>query len=318
MSAHPHPFPIPVPEVDLHAWRQFLGLAEELHFGRAAARLGMTQPPLTQALQRLERALGLRLLERTRRSVALTPAGSALVEPVRQLLLRARALPGLARDAAEGRAGTLRLGFVSTVGFGPLPGWLRGFRRAHPGVALELREATGDVQVQAFDEGELDAGLLVHAPGVPPGARTPLLRLRVAQEPLWAAVPAQAPVDGGSRWLLAQPLVIFPRATAPSLYDGVLALYHRMGAAPAIAQEAIQMQTIVNLVSAGLGVALVPRAVTRLRRPGVAYRPLPPALARAAPRWETSLAWPAASSSPAVARFVSHVRAALSGGRTSP
>src|SRR5512140_1052895 len=139
--------PLPDPEVDLRAWRQFLAVAELLHFGRAARRLAITQPPLTQAIQKLEARLGAALFERTRRSVALTPAGAALVEPVRQLLGQAGALPAVAREAAGGQRGTLRLGFVSTVGFGPLPGWLRGFREARPGVVVRLQEATSDVQL---------------------------------------------------------------------------------------------------------------------------------------------------------------------------
>src|SRR5512141_1872700 len=133
--------PLPDPEVDLRAWRQFLAVAELLHFGRAARRLSITQPPLTQAIQKLEARLGVSLFARSRRSVALTPAGTALVEPVRALLAQAGALPAVARDAAAGGRGTVRLGFVSTVGFGPLPGWLRGFREAHPGVAVQLQEA---------------------------------------------------------------------------------------------------------------------------------------------------------------------------------
>ena len=109
--------------IELRSWRQFLTLAEALHFGRAAILLHMTQPPLTLAIQQLERRLDAALFERTRRSVALTPVGAALVEPVRQLLRQAAALPALARNAAAGELGRIRLGFVSTVGFGSLPAW---------------------------------------------------------------------------------------------------------------------------------------------------------------------------------------------------
>lgn len=306
----PEPSP-PAPPVDLRAWRQFLVLAETLHFGRAAQRLHITQPPLTQAIQRLEAQLGVRLFERTRRSVALTAAGAALAGPVRQALRDAAALPALARAAAAGETGRVRLGFVSTVGFGPLPGWLRGFRAASPGVALELHEATGDVQLAAFERRELDAGFLLHAPGLAPPSAVPLARLALGVEPLVLALPAsaagRATARGGGA-LPDRPLVIFPRAIAPSLHDAVLAFFHQHGVTPRIAQEAIQMQTIVNLVSAGLGMALVPRSVTRLRRAGVEYRPIPPAHARGAPRCETSLVWPE-DAGPAVLRFVAHVRA---------
>lgn len=294
------------PDIELRVWRQFLAVAETLHFGRAAAQLHMTQPPLTQAIQQLERRLGVLLFERTRRSVALTPAGAALLEPARQLLAQAATLAARARSAASGEIGRIRLGFVSTVGFGPLPGWLRAFREAHPGIAVELREATGDVQFEAFGQRELDAGFVLHAPGIEPPP--PLQRLSLGIEPLLLALPETRPRRRGATQWLHEPLVIFPRAIAPSLYDAVLAFYHRHGVTPAIAQEAIQMQTIVNLVSAGLGVALVPRAMQQLRRPGIVYRALPAALAEGAPRAETSLVW-LPDAAPAVQRFVAFVRA---------
>lgn len=283
-----------------------MSVAETLHFGRAAQALHMTQPPLTQAIQQLERRLGLLLFERTRRSVALTPAGAALVEPARQLLQQSAALPGRARDAAQGEVGRLRLGFVSTIAFGPLPLWLRAFREAQPGITIELREATGNVQLEAFAQQELDAGFVLHAPGI---ALPPTLqRLSLGVEPLVLALPESAPKRLAADALLREPLVIFPRAIAPSLYDAVLAFYHRHGVTPVIAQEAIQMQTIVNLVSAGLGLALVPQAMRSLQRPGIVYRTLPAALADGAPRAETSLVW-RPDAAPVVQRFVRFVEA---------
>ncbi len=300
--------------IDLRQWRQFLALAELLHFGRAAQQLNMTQPPLTQAIQLLEARLGVLLFERTRRSVALTPAGAALVEPVRQLLRQAAALSVRARDASAGEIGRIRLGFISTVGFGPLPVWLRGFREQHPGIAFELREATGEVQLKAFVRGEIDAGFVLHSPGHAPGEPVRMQRLSLGVEPLFLALPDMAAQARARRlnmaWVLAQPLVIYPRAAMPSMYDAVLAFYHRLGATPTIAQEAVQMQTLVNLVSAGIGVALVPKSVTQLQRAGVIYRPLPAALAVAAPQAETSLLWPE-QAEPAVLRFIEFVQGVL-------
>jgi DNA-binding transcriptional LysR family regulator len=302
---------VPEPAIELRSWRQFLALAQTLHFGRAAEQLHMTQPPLTLAIQQLEKRLGAKLFERTRRSVALTPVGAALVEPVRQLLQQAAALPLRARGALAGEVGRVRLGFVSTVGFGPLPGWLRAFRDAQPGIAVELIEATSDVQLKALAQREIDAGFMLHAPGLAPGALPGVQRLSLGIEPLVLALPDAPPWAGARRLksagLLAQPLVIFPRAATPSLFDAVLAFYHHHGATPVIAQEATQMQTIVNLVSAGLGVALVPRSVTQLQRPGVVYRALPASLAAHAPQGETSLLWPS-DAAPAVLRFVEFVR----------
>jgi len=299
--------------IELRLWRQFVTLAEELHFGHAASRLHMTQPPLTQAIQGLERAIGVPLFARTRRSVALTPAGNALLAPARRLLAAADALPQVAQAAAAGLAGQLRLAFVSNIAYGPLPEWLRSFRETHPEVALQLREATLDVQLQAFDADEIDAGFVLHAPGAaPPG----FAAWRAQDEPLVMALPeahaaaAAATLDLAD--IAAEPLVIFPRLIAPSLYDAVLAAYRAQGATPHIGQEAIQMQTIVNLVSAGMGVAWVPESVTRLQRPGVVYRPV----ANAGLRCETSLIWrePAA---PVVQRFVGHAIAQHAANRSS-
>jgi len=309
----------PVPAVELRLWRQFVTLADELHFGRAARRLHMTQPPLTQAIANLESQLAVRLFDRTRRSVRLTEAGTALLPSARELLARAQALPALARAAAGGEAGRLRLAFVSTIGYDLLPQWVRGFRAAHPGVALELIEATGDVQLQAFDRGDIDAGLMLHSPGFAPAQ---LAALPVVREPLVLALPAQHPlVTGGSGAgadaplaldaVLAQPLVIFPRRIVPSLHDALFALYHAAGRSPQIAQEAIQMQTIVNLVSAGLGVAWVPQSVTQFQRPGVAYRNVRGKgrqRALAVPGCETSLVWDAGRDHPVLQRFVGFVR----------
>src|SRR3989344_4343070 len=134
------------PFIDMRLWRQFAAVAEELHFGRAAQRLHMTQPPLTQAIAGLERTLGLQLFDRTKRSVQLTPAGAALLPQVLDLLDRAQALPAQARAAAAGGVGRLRLGFVSTVGFGMLPQWVRGFRAPGPGVRRGMIEAAGGGQ----------------------------------------------------------------------------------------------------------------------------------------------------------------------------
>jgi DNA-binding transcriptional LysR family regulator len=308
--------------IDGRAWRQFVAVAELLHFSRAAERLGMTQPPLTMAIQQLERRLDVRLFQRSRRSVALTPAGAALLGPVREWLAQGEALTARARAAASGEVGRLRLGFVSTLGFGPLPGWLRAFRERYPGIEIALREATTDVQREAFAQGELDAGFMLHASGIAAGLEAQgLCTLRVAEEALVLALPeshalAVAPTLGRAAMprLLAEPLVIFPRAVAPSLFDAVLACYHRHGAVPGIAQEAIQMQTIVNLVSAGLGIAWVPQVVTQFQRPGVAYRKLPTALGDQAPRCETSLVWQHGASAVAQ-RFVEFVDGSLRSSR---
>jgi DNA-binding transcriptional LysR family regulator len=291
------------PSIELRLWRQFAAVAGELHFGRAARSLHMTQPPLTQGIAQLERLLGVRLFDRTKRSVRLTAAGQVLLPQVRELLARARELPAQARAAAGGEVGRLRIAFVSTVGFALLPQWLRAFRARHPQVEMELIEATGDVQAEAFARGEIDAGFVLHSPGFAPRG----LQLRqVAREPLVLALPEAHPLAAAARLplaqVLAEPLVLFPRRIVPSLHDAVFGMYHAAGREPRIVQEAIQMQTIVNLVSAGLGLAWVPESVRQFQRGGVVYRQLGGRQAASVPSCETTLVWE--RSSPALERFV--------------
>jgi DNA-binding transcriptional LysR family regulator len=293
--------------IDLRSLRQFVAVAEELHFGRAAARLHITQPPLTQAIRKLEADLGAPLFERTSRSVGLTPAGAALLPAAERLLADAQDLAPLVRAAAAGQRGRVRLGFVSTVGYGDLPRWLKRFRDQHAEIELSLHEATMDVQLRDFAAGDLDAGFILHAPGaLPEGFES----LTVTREPLVLALSGEEPLAHRSRLrakeVLGLPLVIFPRDIAPSLYDAVLAFYRDHRATPRIAQQAIQMQTIVNLVSAGIGAAWVPQGMMGLQRSGVVYR----RVADAAPACETSLIW-RANAAPAVLRFVAHTRSEI-------
>lgn len=291
-------------------WRQFAVLAEELHFGRAAARLHMTQPALTQAMAALEAALGTRLFDRDRRHVALSAAGAALLPEVRELLRRAQALPALARSAAQGESGRLRVAFVSTVGYGLLPRWVRTFRERWPRVSLELVEATSDVQREALASGAIDAGFLLHAPGAELHG---LQRLALASEPMLLALPEAHPLAARARPSLAavagEPMVMFPRRILPEIFDALVQLHRSVGAEPVVAQEAVQMQTIVNLVSAGLGLAWVLQSVRGFQRPGVVYRPVALPRGLVVPVCETSLVWRADGDNPALRRFVDAGRA---------
>ncbi|WP_175696709.1 LysR substrate-binding domain-containing protein [Burkholderia ambifaria] len=297
------------PTPDLRQWRYFVTVADERHFGRAAERLSMTQPPLSQAIRALEEALGVALFVRTKRSVALTAVGAALLPDVRRLLASADALPPLARRLARGEAGSLSLAFVSTADYGLLPSLLRAFGARYPQVRLQLAEATSDVQIDELVAGRIDAGLVI--PPVPPRHAAGLSYLPVVREPLVVAMPAAAAPDGPEDEpvhladLAALPLVIFPRRLAPGFYDIITGCYGAVGETPHIGQEAIQMQTIVSLVSAGMGVALVPQSLRNLRRTGVVYRPL----AGDAPVVETGLVWRTGDVSPVLAGFIDVVRA---------
>lgn len=293
--------------VELRQLRYFVAVAEESHFGRAATRLHMTQPPLSQTIQSLEAALGTPLFLRTKRSVALTPAGAALLPEARRILQQAGALPDLARRAASGESGLLSLSFVSTADYSILPPLLREFRERYPQVQIDLREATTDVQLEDLMQGRIDAGLLI--PPLHDKARAELDYMTVLSEPLILAAPqdTKALRRKNSATLKAvadMPLIIFPRRIAPAFHDAILGCFRDAGLTPSIGQEAIQMQTIVGLVSAGMGIALVPQSVSNLKRPGVEYKPLSDKTLSV----ETGLAWRRDNQSPVLHTFLELLR----------
>ena len=289
--------------IELRPLRYFVAVAEEMHFGRAAARLHMTQPPLSQTIQALESQLGTPLFSRTRRSVALTAAGRALLPEAQRLLMQAESLPALVQRAAAGESGQLRLAFVSSADYSVLPVALREFRSAYPAVQIDLREATSDVQLEELAAGNIDLGILI--PPVPDKLKTILDYFPVLTEPLVLALPADSKLATATRKVSLKscaglPLIIFPRRLAPALHDQILGCFRDAGLTPSLEQEAIQMQTIVGLVAAGMGIALVPQSVSNLKRPGVEYR----ALKEASPLVEIGLAWRRDNTSPVLQSFL--------------
>ena len=293
--------------LELRQLRYFVVVAEELHFGNAARRLHMTQPPLSQTILALEQLLGASLFVRSRRSVALAPAGAALLPEARRMLAQALALPELVRRAGAGEAGRLALAFVSSADYSVLPPFLRAYRASYPEVQIVLQEATSDLQLDDLLHERIDAGLLIGP--LPDKARLDLNYRSVLSEPLVLAAPSGLPALRGSgpvalRDLPALPLIIFPRPSAPPLHDAILACFRAAGITPEIGQQAIQMQTIVSLVSAGMGIALVPQSVSNLMRPGVEYR----ALTDPTPIVETGLAWRRENHSPVLHGFLELLR----------
>jgi DNA-binding transcriptional LysR family regulator len=298
--------------IELRQLRYFVTVAEELHFGRAAQRLHMTQPPLSQTIAALEEMLGAPLFLRNRRQVELTPAGAALLPEARRMLLEAAELPGLVRRAAAGEAGKLSLAFITSADYSVLPPFLLRYRASYPQVHITLQEKTSDLQVEDLLRERIDAGLLI--PPLPDKARAELDYMKVLEESLILCAPAgldalrgAGPGSGAPirlQDLPPLPLVIFPRHIAPGLHDAILSCFHAAGITPAIGQEAIQMQTIVSLVSGGMGMALVPQSVSNLMRPGVEYR----ALADPTPLVETGLAWRRDNASPVLRGFLELLR----------
>lgn len=292
--------------MDVRQLRHFEAVAETLHFGRAAARLNMTQPPLSQSIQALERELGAALFARTKRSVALTPFGAQLLIPVRAALAELAALPDIARRLRDGEAGRLELSFVSTADYSVLPALVRRYAALYPSVEIDLREATSEVQIAALLEGQGHAGVVIAPSGaLPPG----LAYHRLLVEPLVAAVPdawlseGRLPLQAGKldpAVIVQSPLILFPRRAAPAFHDLVTDYFTAHGGAARIAQEAIQMQTIISLVSAEMGVALAPASLRNLARTGVRYVEL----AGEAPLLETGLVWRQDDLTPTLARFL--------------
>jgi len=289
--------------MELRHLRYFAAVADTLNFGRAAAQLHISQPPLSRQIQALERELGTPLFTRGAQGVRMTAAGRALAPEARRLLRDAAALIEGARHLAAGGVGSLRIGFITPAAYNVLPRVLPAFRRRRPGIRLELQETTSDVQNALLREHELDVGLVV------PPVEATCLYAPLVREPLIAALPA------ARRWprrvpletLAGEPFVLFPRKAGAGLYDLTVGFCRAAGFAPRIEQEAIQMPTIVSLVAAGMGVALVPASLRHMRRTGVVYR----ALAAASPLMELGVAWREGDEEPAVAAFVAHARAAF-------
>jgi DNA-binding transcriptional LysR family regulator len=285
--------------------RYFMALAERLHFGRAAEALHISQPPLSRAIRSLEARLGVTLFARTRRRVELTPEGTRLLEDTRRLLSQLEhSVQGL-RAMASGEEGRLRIGFVSLADYGVLPGLLKAYKAARPRVPLALREMLSPDQAVALAAGELDFGLLL-----PPVAGADGLdHLVVQRERFVTALPAHHRLARGRgrlpiSQLAGEPLVMVPRDIAPGLYDIVAGLAAHAGISLNVAQEAIQMQTVVSLVSSGLGAAIVPASVANLGRRGVAYREI----ADPHPRLDVWLAWRRGTMSAVQREFVALAR----------
>lgn len=287
--------------VETRHLRYFVAVAEELHFGRAASRLHMTQPPLSQAILALEELLGAPLFVRGKRAVTLTPAGSALLPEARRLLAHAADLPLLAQRAQAGATGSLSLSFVSSADYSVLPPLLHAFRETHPQVDITLREATSDTQLEDLLAARIDCGMVI--PPLPDKARAVLDYRPILREPLVLAAP-EGLLRGRRQIALSAlpdiPLIIFPRRSAPAFYDAILAALRDAGVVANIGQEAIQMQTIVSLVSAGMGIALVPQSVSNLKRTGVHYVPI----AGPTPLVETGVAWRRDNPSPVLRAFL--------------
>jgi len=261
--------------MELRHLRYFVAVAEELHFTRAALRLNIAQPPLSQQIRALEDELGVPLFLRTRRSVALTDAGHALLARARELLAATQALPRELQRIARGEVGQLRIGFSSTL---PLTRVLRevvaDHRRTHPDVALHLREMHSQLQFEQLRRGELDVGLVRYNEAAPEGIRLLLLR----RDPLRLVVPSSHRFARRRSVTIAdcrdESFIGFPGDAGTGTGPLLKRLCAQAGFEPRIAQEAREATTQIGLVAAGLGIAVLPAPLEALRMEGVHYVPL--------------------------------------------
>jgi DNA-binding transcriptional LysR family regulator len=291
--------------MELRQLRYFVAVAEENHFGRAAQRLHMSQPPLSMQIKGLEAELGVELLNRSTRRVRLTDAGRAFLERARAILGAVEEAQDAARGAEHGMQGLLHVGFISSATLSLLPPSIRLFRERFGGVELELKELTSAQQVDALYEDEIEVGL-VRLPMRAPGIQfEPVL-----EERLVVALPSGhvlERLDHVSLETIADlPLIFFTRQLVPGFHAQIVELFQRVGAFPKVAQHAVHFQTIVGLVASGIGIAILPSSAERISREGVVYRALD---VPDATSW-MGLAWVEGSESKLVKNFVRTVREA--------
>ena len=260
-------------EIELRHLRYFVAVAEELHFGRAAERLHLSQPPLSQQIRRLEELLGYALFVRTSRSVKLTNAGEVYLERARRTLRNVQRDIDETRSIGQGEVGSLNIGFVGSAMLTTLPGIFRAYRKAYPRVHLQLHESFTARVADGLENGTLDAGILRDGDALPMLEVTTLF-----SEPYVAVLPAthacaqQKSISPGA--LRDEPFVYYPRTAGVRAFEKPLTLFEEYGFRPQIVQEASHWLTILRLVGAGLGVSVAPACVRRIESPEVVCIPL--------------------------------------------
>jgi DNA-binding transcriptional LysR family regulator len=291
--------------MELRHLRYFIAVAEELHFRRAAERLHMSQPPLSQQIRQLEEEIGAQLLLRNQRRVELTAAGAAFLVRAREILDAVEDAARQARRVQRGEVGRLAVGFVGSAMYSFVPELLRAFREQAPDIGLRLHEMGTTEQLRQLDDGRLDVGFL-RTPGRRPG----LSFETVLEEQIVVALPdvhplAQRPLVRTSD-LFGEPLVLLTPAGSPGLRAVLASSIAQLGGEEQIVQEVAEMQTVIGLVAAGVGISLVPESVRALARHGVTYRPLD----GDAPVVRLAMAWRATDESPVLTAFLEKARAA--------
>lgn len=293
--------------MELRHLRYFIAVAEELHFGRAAERLHMAQPPLSQQIRSLEEELGVQLLHRTKRRVQLTEAGQVFLVEARRSLTQIEQTILAAQRAGRGEIGSLAMGFISSASYTLLPELLQVFRQRFPDVQLTLYELTTEQQLQKLRNGEIDIGFLYL-----PSYDDSLSIVSVTNEPLIVALPQSHPLTMSPQISLSslagEPFILPSRHLAVGFYDRVVNACQQRGFSPRVVQEANTIQTIVSLVAGGIGISLVPASLQNLQRTGVVYK----ALQRPVPEVEMTVICRKDDPSPVLHAFLNVVRERMS------
>jgi DNA-binding transcriptional LysR family regulator len=260
--------------IELRHLRYFIAVAEELHFGHAAARLNISQPPLSQQIQILEQQIGARLFARTNRSVSLTDAGKQFLADSQQILSQVEDAAARAARLHHGETGELRIGFTSSAPFiKAVSDTLSTFRHRYPDVHIQTRETNTREQIMPLNEGALDLGLMRNTQ-----LPETLVWERVLREPLLAMVPRDHPLASqpgvSLRELAREPFVFFDPHVGTGLYDDILGLMRRYDLTPVITQEVGEAMTIIGLVAAGLGVSILPASFRRVQLSEMCWLPI--------------------------------------------
>jgi DNA-binding transcriptional LysR family regulator len=287
--------------MELRYFQYFVAVAEELHFNRAASKVGITQPALSQQIRSLEAELGFPLLRRTKQKVELLPAGNVFLKEAKRILYNVERAVQNARRVHEGKIGQLRIGFIGSAMYETLPTLLKAYRHTFPDVDVELRELPSSEQAQQLSEGYLDIGFVR---STSPFQDDSFALETIAEEPLVLALATTHPLaqqnDVTLKELQDTPLIIFPRQLGSDFYDAILRLFDREGLKPQVVQEVVEMHVIVSLVANGLGMALVPASVAALRPRDVVYK----SVTEQAIRVPLAAAWQKHNRSPTLQAFL--------------
>jgi len=298
--------------MEIRHLRYFIAVAEELHFSRAAARLGISPPSLTEQIQGLERELGVRLLLRSKRTVSLTDAGTNFLEEARMAVRHAERAAVVAKRAGRGETGRVEIGYVSSASCtGLLTSTVAQYRARHPLVSFIIRKTETSRQLDQIAEGRMDLGFLRPPSRYPPGVAA----IVVARQSLILALPDNhrlaAKKTISAKELADEPFIAPTFEMERGIYQHTAELGERAGFVPQIAERAPDFLTIVTMVASGFGIAVVPKSCDRIQIPGVTYRNLTPQTRPA----ELSAAFRQDERSPAVRAFIEHLKMAV---RSSP